>query len=71
MGVYSNKYITTTVDIIRTTITMDIMRTAFTGMGIGVIIEMSFQVSAATDPLDGAIFRGMIPQGVAPQLCLA
>jgi hypothetical protein len=39
MGVHSNKYITTTVDIIRTIITVDIMRIEYTDMVVGIIIE--------------------------------
>jgi hypothetical protein len=41
MGLHSNKFTTTTADIIHTATTIDIMRIEYTDMAIGIIIEKS------------------------------
>jgi hypothetical protein len=50
MGIQSNKYITTTVDIIRTATTIDIMRTVYTDMVIGIIIEQERHYIRSSPP---------------------
>jgi hypothetical protein len=69
MDVQSNKYITTTVDIIRTTTTIDIMRTAYTDMVIGVIIEQErhYIRSLATSAVPRAQFRASTTAFLPPR----